>query len=231
MVYGFQYFNHEDERYREVLAGTVIDWMEQNVEETIEGYEIAPLTQEAIDTAAVDSEIDAGILGVAVGLDYIGDLDLLADGMTTTEQGDIFSSYVEFERIEHTDRGCFLSGACGEHRVTDTLLASVGLGIELEVTYDISFASLTLDDGQRVILRQLIGTQPASVNVSFLAIHQQYGFDVCYERADGRARRAQAMWADGEVLSGDTAEGLYLSLSISSMKSGASDLNAWMEGQ
>ena len=228
MVYGFAHAQDEDPDALVALGDKLIPWVEANFEQTTEGYEIAPLTNEALAEAGVDVTVEEAILGAAVGQMFTGDLSLLTAGLTWPRLDEIYSQFVDFSRVAHTDRDCFLSGACAQHEVTDDVHSSVALGIELWDEYDVGFRNITLTDGSPALVRWQVGTDPVEFSTELFAVYQQYGFDFSYPAADGTARRVQAMWADGELLSGDLAEGFYLTITINAMASNAEELDAWM---
>jgi len=228
MGYGLVHFADEDDDALQALADKLIPWVESNLETTEEGYEIAPLSEAELTEAGIDASAEEAILGVAVSVSLGVSLDDVTAGLTYPNLDEIFSNYVSFTRTPLDDRDCFLGGDCTAHSVTDDLHSSVGLGIEFESTYGVDFRRVPLDDGGALLLRRQVGTDPVDFNVDFLAVYQQYGLDICYEAGDGSTRRVQALWADGEVLNADTAEGLYLNLSINTLKKGNADLETWL---
>ena len=229
MVFGFVHFDDEDPASLQSLGEKLIPWMDAHLDETLDGYEIAAMSDESLAEAGVVGQGRGDILGVAVGLDYSVDIQALADGITSPDQDEIFDIYIDFERTSDMDRGCFLARDCERYRTEDSLHSDVGLGIELWTDYRTNFRNVDLDDGTRLLLHQAITDQPIEFNIDSLSVYQQYGFSLAWDRG-GSTRRAQAIWADMEFLDGDLGENLHLSLTISSMKRGAEDMDAYLSG-
>jgi len=231
MVFGFVHFEDEEPDSLQSLGEKMIPWLDKHIEETQEGYETAPMTPEDLVEAGVDAPDRSSIVGVAVGLDYTVGVDALAGGISHPNQDEIFEIYIDFEREDLTDRDCFLKRDCELHRTNDTLHSDVGLGIELWTEYKTNFRNVDLEDGTKLVLHQSVTNEPVEFNIDAIAVYQQYGFSLAWERDDGTARRAQAMWADMELLDGDAGEGFHLSLTINSMQNGAEDMDAFLNGE
>ena len=232
MVYGFVHFNDEDPEALQVLGEALIPWVEDNFETTAEGYEIASMTSADLEASGVGAASQTDILGVALGVDYAaGDLDRFAEAMVWEDQEDVFSHFVEFDRTVEYGDDCFLAGGCENFLASDSLYAEIALGIEFWSDYNVALRWLTLEDGSEILLHQLIGPDPTEFSVNIINVYQQYGFSFVYNNDSGAARRVQALWADGELLSSDTAEGSYLALSITTMKGANEDINTWMAAE
>jgi len=228
MVYGFVHFSDEDPEALVALGDVLIPWVDQNFDDLAEGYEIASMTGEDLEESGVGAATQNDILGVALGVDYTaGSNERFAEAMAWENQEEVFSHFVEFEREVIDGEDCFLSGTCDQFLSSDSLHAEIALGIEFWSDYNTALRWLELEDGNTVLLHQMIGPNPTEFSVSFIEVYQQYSFSFVYN-TDGQARRVQALWADGELLSSDAAEGSYLSLSITTMKNANSDINDWM---
>lgn len=230
MVFGFVHFDDEDPASLQSLGEKMIPWLDGHLEETLDGYEIAAMSDESLAEAGVDGQDRGDILGVAVGLDYTADILSLADGISHPSQDEIFEIYIDFERTSDMDRGCFLDRSCEFYRTEDSLHSDVGLGIEFWTDYQTNFRNVDLEDGTRLLLHQSITDHPVEFNIDSLVVHQQYGFSLAWDRGDGTTRRAQAIWADMELLGSDLGENFHLNLTISSMQSGAEDMDAYLSG-
>jgi len=230
MVYGFVHFEDEDPEALQSLGEKMIPWLNNHIEETLEGYETAPMTPTDLEEAGVDAPDRGSIVGVAVGLDYTVGIDKLAEGISHPHQDEIFEIYIDFEREDLTDRDCFLARDCELHRTNDSLHSEVALGIEFWTEYKTNFRNVDLEDGTELLLHQSVSNEPVEFNIDAIAVYQQYGFSLGWEQDDGTARRAQAIWADMELLDGDAGEGFHLSLTINSMINGSEDLDAFMSG-
>jgi hypothetical protein len=229
MVYGFIHFNDEDPESLVALGDVLIPWADNHIAELNDGYEIASMTSDDLSESGVGDVSKSDILGVALGMDFTaGSHERFADAMVFERQEEIFSHYVTFERETLNGGDCFLDKTCSEFLAADDLHAEIALGIQFWSDYEVALRWLELDDGRSVLLHQLIGPEPTEFSVDFINVYQQYGFSFIYDNDAGQARRVQALWADGELLSSDAAEGSYLSLSISTMKTANSDVNDWM---
>jgi len=231
MVFGFVHFDDEDPDSLQSLGEKMIPWLDGHLEETLEGYETAPMTPTDLVEAGIDAPDRNAIVGVAVGLDYTVGVMELAGGITHPNQDEIFDIYLEFERKDLTDRDCFLARDCEFHRTEDSLHSDVGLGIELWTDYQTNFRNVDLEDGTEIVIHQSVTDHPVDFNIEAIAVYQQYGFSLAWERDDGTTRRAQAMWADMELLEGDAGEGFHLNLTINSMQNGAENMDAYLNGE
>lgn len=229
LVYGFVHFDDEEPDALIALGDVLIPWLETEFSSLEEGYEIASMTGEDLEESGVGGQSSADILGVAVGVDYTGgDIERFVDAMVWPAQDDIFSHYVTFERDILTGDDCFADGGCERFRSADDLHAEIALGIEFWSTYEVAMRRLTLSDGSPAVVHQLIGPDPTEFSTEIIKVYQQYGFSFLYNNDLGQARRVQALWADGELLSSDAAEGSYLALSITTMKGANDDVDTWM---
>ena len=178
------------------------------------------------------SATKSDILGVSLGFDYeAGDITRFAEAMAEPDQAAVFSHYEEFERVVVEGEDCFVSGGCEHYLATDDLYAKIALGIEFWSNYDFALRWLDMPDGSTAMLHQMSGPEPTEFSVDFVNVYQQYAFSYVYTNSSGNARRVQALWADGELLSSDAAEGSYLALSITTMKNANSDVNDWMASE
>lgn len=229
MVYGFVHFNDEDPEALQALGDVLIPWVDNNISELSEGYEIASMTSDDLIESGIGEVSQSEIIGVALGVDYTaGSHDLFAEAMAFEDQEEIFSHYVTFDREILSGEECFVARSCDGFRVADELHAEIALGIGFWSDYEVALRWLELEDGRSVMLHQLIGPDPTEFSVDIINVYQQYGFSFVYDNDEGQARRVQALWADGELLSSDAAEGSYLSLSITTMKNANGDINDWM---
>ena len=229
MVYGFVHFNDDDPEALVALGDVLIPWVDNHISDLAEGYEIASMTSDDLAESGVGDVSQSDIIGVALGVDYTaGSNETFAEAMVFEQQDEIFSHFVTFEREVLSGGDCFLAHTCDEFLAADKLHAEIALGIEFWSDYEIALRWIELEDGRSVLLHQLIGPEPTEFSVDFINVYQQYGFSFVYDNDAGQARRVQALWADGELLSSDAAEGGYLALSITTMKNANSDINDWM---
>ena len=229
MVYGFVHFNDEDPEALVALGDVLIPWVDNHIDDLAEGYEIASMTGDDLTESGLGQVTQSDIIGVALGVDYAaGSHERFADAMVFERQEEIFSHFVTFEREILTGEDCFIERECDGFSAADSLYAEIALGIEFWSDYEIALRWIELEDGRSVLLHQLIGPQPTDFSVDFINVYQQYGFSFVYDNDAGQARRVQALWADGELLSSDAAEGGYLALSITTMKNANSDITDWM---
>ena len=232
MVYGFIHFNDEDPEALVALGDVIIPWLENNLAELEDGYEISSMTADDLSEAGVSASTNASILGVAVGYDYTaGDLGRFTEALVWEDQEDVFSHFVEFDREVTAGGDCFTALECERYGASDSLHAEIALGIEFWSDYNIAMRHLTLSDGRPAMLHQLVGPDPTEFSTEIINVYQQYGFSFLYNNDSNQARRVQALWADGELLNSDAAEGSYLALSITTMKGANEDVNTWMLGE
>lgn len=228
MLYGFDNYDQEDPTWLVNLGDKLVPWLDSHMEEAAEGFEINALTADNLATAGLDVPVTEGIIGAVVGLDYAIPLDRLGEGLSHLHQETIFQNYLEFERDVQVSRDCFLARECEFFDTADEIHSDVGfLGIEMWSTLTASLRWVELSDGTRALAHRHLGPDPVQFNVDWMSVHQQYSFTFSYERPDGSARRAQAIWVEGEVISDDVSEGALLGIGISAIHNAAEDMEAW----
>ncbi len=229
--FGFQYLPQDRDRPLESLGEKLQPWIEDNFDAAAEGFEVLPLGAEELEAWDVEVAESTAVLGAMVGIDYQSDLDTVLLGMTWPDQGEIFSRFLEFERVELEDRECFLSGECDTHSVVDTVLFDAGaLEIESRYTATTRYRHVDSDEG-RAVAWGFVTPDPVEFNVDYLAVNQQYGFSWLYPNSHGGTRRVHAVWVEGELIGVDLPDDFLLNMAIDGMISSAEELDAWLQGE
>ena len=225
MVYGFT--NLEDDEAILALADKLIPWMQDNRAELEEGYQVQDLSVEDLAAAGIeDAQVD-GVIGAAVGLYYAFPVDDIAFGLTYPEQTEIFEKYLSYERLEETDRACFLDRSCPEHTCLNDVHIDFGAGIEGWNHWTQTLRRVDSEAWGELMVRRVLGPDPSEFSVDWLEVPQQHGFSFVYNEA-GAAIRVQTVWVEGRIVGADVPETFALSLGMNGMRKSAEDLDAWL---
>lgn len=233
LVYGFVHQPDERDNTMVSLSKNLIPWLEDHFDEATEGYGINRLTAEDLEDAGVDAEIDGdGIVGAVTGIDYAVSIDELAWGLTYADQSEVFSKYLEYEGVDIGDRDCFLSRECDRMSITETIHADLGvLGVESFFTNTFEIRWVDLGDERWAFATRTLGPEPVEFTVDWLKVYQQYAFTFGYPREDGTVRRAQAVWAESEIVGADVPEDFQINTAISTMQSAAAEMEAFLQAR
>lgn len=233
LTYGFVQYDERLDRGLRDLGENLIPWVNAHFEEAEAGYTVGSLTAEHLADVGIERELEAGIVGAVIGIDYDISMDTFAWALAHPNQTEIFPAYLEAERTTEDDLDCFRSRECTWFRAHDVLHTSLveSLGWEAWSEMDVNLRWLTLADGTPVIAHWNFVPDPITLNTDLFEINQQYAFTYSWEREDGQVRRAQAIWVDGQVLVDDVAEDFMLSVGITGIIAAASDLEAWGQAQ
>ncbi len=225
---GYLYTNvpGEDPEPLELGAVNLESWLEDRIDETLEGYTVDNLTPEAIN-ALGDGEQDLDELaGAAVGHMSVFSPAALVDAIVVDDPMLIYpSTYTAFEREFEGDPACFASGECD--------------WLEAEVHASFDYVLMQVDTHSRVQYRW-IDTEmgrvyaertwlrdPAEVTSTFIEVEQQYYLRMILPDGSG-SRSIQATWVVARLV-GDMPENAALNLLIDNMAKQAVKLDTYME--
>jgi hypothetical protein len=224
---GYLYTNvpAEDPAPLEVGAGNLDVWLQERIDETLEGYTVDNLTEESI-LALGDGERDlAELAGAAVGHVSPHSVSALVDAIVLDDPMDMFNSYVAFDREFVGDEACFAAGDCD--------------WLEAEVHASFDYTLMQVDTHSRVQYRWVdteLGPvyaertwlrEEAVVTSDLIEVDQQYYLRVILPDGEG-SRSIQSTWVVARLV-GDMPENAALNLLINSMSSQADTLDEYVE--
>jgi hypothetical protein len=230
-AFGFAHLPDSDPRPLESLGEKLEPWLDDHFSNAAQGYSVAPLTAEELGAWGIQVQESTEVVGAMVGLDYQADLAGVTLGFIWPDQASIFSGVISQERTELTDRDCFVSRECEEHRTEDRVHLALGvLGIESEYTASMRFRHVESELG-RAVGWGFVTPSEVTFNVDYLTVAQQYGFGWIYGLPDGSTRAVQGVWMEGEVEGMSVAEDFQLQVAIDGMVRAALELDAWVAEQ
>lgn len=223
---GYLYTNvpGEDPAPMEVGAGNLDVWLQDRIDETLEGYTVDNLTEESI-VALGDGERDlTDLAGAAVG--HVSPLSsrALVDAIVLDDPMDMFSSYVSFEREFVGDEVCFAAGDCDwleaeVHASFDYIL------MQVETHSRVQYRWVDTEIGPVYAERTWLREQ-AVVTSDLIEVDQQYYLRVILPDGDG-SRSIQATWVVARLV-GDMPENAALTILIDSMSKQADTLDEYV---
>lgn len=228
---GYLYAHHQDEEPDAMEAGTLnlSVWLDANIDETMEGYTVNNLSQEAVD-ALDDGERDlSGLNGAAVGHISTFRADDVGVVVATTEPTEVYpDTYTEYTREFKTDPACFVNAECeflefDAHSTTDW-----PLGLSVTTDTDVQFRWVETDLGLALIQRSWLH-EAGEVNVDWLTVDQEYYLWAFLPTADGGHRNVQATWIVATLSGSSVPENAALQLVIGSMSKTAETLDEFLE--
>lgn len=227
---GYLYTNvaEEDPAPLQVGAINMDVWLDARIEETLEGYTVNNLTEEAI-SALGDGERDLeGLAGAAVGhTSELSPYDL-AEAIVVDDPMDIYTgTYVEFERTFEGDPDCFATGECDwleseVHASFDYVI------MQVQTHSRVQYRWVDTEVGQVYVERTWL-RDPAIVTSELVEVDQQYYLRMILPEGSG-ARSLQATWVVARLI-GDMPENTALNLLINSMAKQAETLDAYIEAK
>jgi hypothetical protein len=220
---GYMYANTAEDDPAPLEVGSVnLDvWLDERIDETLEGYTVNNLTEEAIN-ALGDGERDlTDLAGAAVGHESPHAIDTLVGTIIGTDPMLMFDSYVAFERTFDGDEECFMAGDC-DWLESEVLASFDYVLMQVETHSRVQYRWVDTDLG-RVYVERTWLREDAVVTSDLVEVEQQYYLRVIMP-ADEGAVSLQATWVVARLI-GDMPEDAALNLLIDSMETQAGKLD------
>ena len=225
---GWMYGHLHDESPDPIVDGSVnLDaWMDDQLDETLEGYEVEVLTNEVIASLEVGERDLSGLEGVAVGYEHAEgmDVDALARAIVIDPRETHPDMYLEYESEElEGSRACFGDGTCDWFEYTSHAVQDLGLGIHMTIDAQIQARRYDTPLGEAWAYRYWT-TEPPELTTDLVALDQTYFFWAFVPHGE-RVRSMQASWVVVDVLDHDLDSDLVLHLWVKGMIDGARELD------
>ena len=230
-IMSYLFEHHPDWSTAALRAGTenLDNWLNDNQDETWEGFQVSALSQEAVD-ALDDRERDlTDLIGVAVGYDIpytveeVIEVILFADPIEFN-QGDI----VEYKRtiIEGTEE-CFADKSCDTLAYTTEALGNYPLNLEVRSKTMNQYRWVSTDMGDVAVQRTWM-TEPAEANWDSINLDQQYYVVASMPHGSGM-RRVEAGWVVMALGDLPVPESIAMNLAIGTLTAFKDKGQAWKE--
>lgn len=227
---GYLYTNvpGEDPAPLEVGAVNLDVWLQDRIDETLEGYTVDNLTPESIEALGEGERDLEELAGAAVG--HVSELptSALVDAIVLEDPMQIYTgTYVAFDREFEGDPECFASGEC------DWLEAEVHAEfdytlMQVETHSRVQYRWIDTELG-RVYAERTWLREAAVVTSTFVEVEQQYYLRVVLPDGEG-SRSIQSTWVVARLV-GDMPENAALNLLINSMAKQADTLDEFIQAR
>lgn len=227
---GWMFAHHGDEDTALLGEGAtnLAVWMDDHLDETLEGYEVEVLTDAQIDPLDVGKRALDGLTGAAVGYDHVIGLGDVAEGLMVDPTEAHPDLYIEFEmKMLEGSQECFASGTCDWVEYTSVALEQLPLGIELDISAQLQFRRFDTSEGEAIAYRYWT-TEPPTVTTDLFSLDQSY-FYWAFVPHDGTLRSMQASWVVARVLADDLDSDIVMNFWVDGMVRGAGELDAQFE--
>ena len=189
-------FEHFDDEEPESLQAGVLNleaWLEGNMEQANAGYKVQDLSEVAVSGLDGNNLTLDGQVGVAVSYDLWHNAEDVTKTLASTDARVLYpDNYESFERSFVDDLDCFLDQDCEFIRWEATSSSKYPLNIKVETSALTDYRWVQLDDGYAAISRNWM-IAPATVNVDWFKLKQQYALSVLINRS-GITRKLDAGW-------------------------------------
>lgn len=226
--YMFAHTPDEDPAALEVGAVNMDEWLVDGIDLTAAGYEVNNLTEDTVDALGEGDRDLEGLVGASVGHISPYPPEELVAAALGDDPVEIFAgSYVSYERdILEGDLDAFIAGdddwLYGEAwTFQDWTLVTIDSYTRVQYRW------IDTPDGRALIQRNWL-REPATINVDFLQVTQQYYQYIVLPEAGG-SRTLQTTWVIASLSDSSVNEDTALGLVITSMQGMAEDLDAWVE--
>ncbi len=221
-----------DEDVRELEAGLVnLDlWMNANLEDTLEGYQVTNLSDTAVEVLDDRNHNTEDMLGAAVGTisdgytPYALTIALTVDDPVEVVPG----AHEDYERTFLSDTECFVDLECDYLETENHLWDNYPIIGDVDSENYSYFRWVELDSGLAMVQRSWL-TRPSEVEWDSFELHDQYYLNVLVPYGEGSTLTLQSMWVDATLGDSSVPEAMALNLVISQMQSVYEDVEAYLD--
>lgn len=211
---------------REVGLDSVAAWLDARGDEAGDGYEVAPLTQEAVsDLDEAPHRVD-GLWGVAVATPSVHDLGDHLHALLEVEPTHLSpDQYAGYTRTWEGDLECFVQGACERVTSTEEVDIHLPLSVESHQRTIHQYVHVASPVGPAVLERAWL-PEPGEFSVDWIQIPDQYYLQALLPSATG-FWRLQVTWMLEE--GGVVPTSAMMDQTADSMADLAAATEAWMD--
>jgi hypothetical protein len=230
-AYIYQRVNDEDQEELQAGLTNLFEWLHEgdNIANTIEGYQIKNLNNEAIANLD-DKERTVGdqLVGAAVAHIHDWSFTDILRATVVTNYGEVSNDYEFYERTFDQDSSCMLDRSClGVNYESHSITTWAGLvTVETRSKGQVRWVE-TEDYGWMTILRSWMNG-PATVDPAIVDANAHYYIEVLMEGENGKMLRTSATWIDTEYGSLPVDEGWAKSQVVDSMKDQDEAISDWI---
>lgn len=227
-------YEHAGDEDTEALAagvGNLSGWLQGRIDETVEGYSVNNLTDEAVDSLEDGHRDLSGLAGAAVGHASPFPYDVVGTTAAMIAPDVLYpDTYEDYVREYRTDPACFPAQVCGFMEFETESTSRYALGLEVSTNSIVQFRWIDTPAGRALVERTWLHS-PAEVNLDFLDVKEQFYLWVFLPDVEGGSGSVslQATWIVAQISGGEVPEGLALQLVVDSMSNSAATLDEYIE--
>lgn len=220
---GYIFHHMGDEEPDELIMGieNLDAWLQRgnNLESTIEGYQITNLDQEAVLALDIKNARSVNsLIGAAVAVEHDSGLKKMSDTTVVADWAQVVpKNYDEYSRDFERNPSCFPDRDCTELAATSYGLSKWAGIINVETWNDIEFRWVETDLGWAFAHRSWL-TRPAEVSLDGVDVFAQYFLGVTIPDGDGQTIRLMATWIDADYGALPVSEDYAKSQIVTSMQ-------------
>ena len=227
--YLFSHVWDDDSTNVEVGLDNLRVWLEKNLEETEDGFEVQVLDQEQVNKLDNCKRDVSGLVGAAVATRRDYTVEEMVQSNITVPAGDIWDDVISSRRLDFTpERDCYLDGDC-ERIQFRTLTEARYAGIMTARSKNgIQYRWVDTEHGTAVVYRTWL-QKPAVLSMDGVHIDTSFYLSAAMPWDNGTIR-LQALWAATELESLPVPASFALATAIKTMRNNDSDLADYIAG-
>ncbi len=221
-----------DDDKRELEAGLVnLDaWMNANLEDTLDGYQVTNLSETAVEVLDDRNHNTEDMLGAAVGVivesydPYAFSVALTVDDPVDVVPG----AHEDYERTFLSDTECWVDLSCDYLETENHLWDNYPIIGDVDSENYSYFRWVELDTGLAMVQRSWL-TRPSDVEWDSFELHDQYYLNVLVPYGVGGTLTLQSMWVDATLGDSSVPESMALNLVIGQMQEVYEDVETYLD--
>lgn len=231
-TYVFTHFDDDDPEELQAGLQNLDAWLNQsdNLEQTVEGYQITNLDQDAIAGIDTSTQKVSGLVGAAVANRHPWSLRQMSVATVTADWAEVVpKNYDVYERTFHKDKSCFPGKDCERIGATAYGEAKFAGLINVVTRNRIQFRWVETEELGWVLLHRSWLTEPAEVSLESIEVNAQYYLAMTLPDGDD-ATRVQATWMDSEYGALPITEDGAKREIVKSMSKQGEAIDEWLQG-
>ncbi len=228
---GYMFEHADDDPSTGALEAATINldaWLDTNIDQTTTtGYAVNTLSDDAVNALNDGTRSLDGVRGAAVGFtSTVAINDLMVANVATNPMDIQPTTYVTSTRTFNGDEQCFIDGDCLSLEAETFSTINLALGVTADVNSMVQWRWVDTSDFGRVAIERTWMRVPATLNVTYLTVDQQYYTWMFIPNNDaGGSRSIQATWMVATLGSAAPPENVVLGIVVNSMTNGAQALD------
>ncbi len=219
-AYLFAHTADEDTRELEAGLANLDTWMNANLEDTLEGYQVTNLSDAAVEVLDDRNHNTEDMLGAAVGtISQSYEPYAFAIALTVDDPVEVIpDAHEDYERTFLTDTECWVEMTCDHLETENHLYDHYPILNDVE-SENYSYFRWVEIDGQLGMVQRSWLTRPSDVEWDSFELNDQYYLNVLLPYGEGGTLTLQSMWVDATLNDSSVPEAMALNLVISQMQS------------